>query len=395
MVTSRPVVRVEDATLARDDGPVRVTVSRLASPQAVADALASAGGRTVVDGDRLTAVTTPTRLVDAVGRSLGRADAEALDVVLREAIVAWHAPPPDLRAGGITLRCSQRPLVMGIVNVTPDSFSDGGRFYDGGHPETALTHARSLVAAGADLIDVGGESTRPGAEPVGLDEELARVVPVVGPLADQGVVVSVDTSKAEVARAAVEEGACIVNDVTAGRGDGSMLPEVASLRAGYIVMHMRGEPRTMQRDPRYEDVVAEVFEFLAEAAQAAVAAGIQPERIAIDPGIGFGKSLEHNVSLLRRLRELTSLGRPVLLGASRKSFIGRVGGGEETDDRLSGSLAAAVIGVMNGAAIVRVHDVAATTRALALADAVAGPSRDADDAQTGGDQTGDATAPRR
>ncbi|MBW3662609.1 MAG: dihydropteroate synthase [Actinobacteria bacterium] len=261
---------------------------------------------------------------------------------------------------------------MGVVNVTPDSFSDGGVLFDpDGDFKAAIEHARELVAAGAQVIDVGGESTRPGADPVPEAEELRRVMPVVEALASDGIMVSVDTSKAQVARTAVEGGAALVNDISAGALDGLMLPTVAELGVPYVAMHMRGTPRTMQRDPRYADVVGEVFDFLAETVERAAHVGIDRNRVIVDPGIGFGKTVDHNLALLRSLRDFTSLGRPVLVGTSRKSFLGRITGVEEPAERLIGSVVSAAHAALCGAAIVRVHDVAETVRALRLTHAIA------------------------
>jgi dihydropteroate synthase len=257
---------------------------------------------------------------------------------------------------------------MGVVNVTPDSFSDGGLFLE---PEAAIAHGEQLVRDGADILDVGGESTRPGAEPVSAPEELARTQPVVADLEGLGHTVSIDTSKAVVAQAALEAGAAIVNDVTALRGDPEMAALCAEREATVILMHMPGTPQTMQDDPRYEDVVDEVKAFLAERVEAAVAAGIEEEKIWIDPGIGFGKTVEHNLELLRRLGELRSLGRPLVVGASRKSFIGKIDG-SDVDDRIGGSVAAATLAAAEGADVLRVHDVAETAQALRLAAAVLG-----------------------
>ena len=261
--------------------------------------------------------------------------------------------------------------LMGIVNVTPDSFSDGGLYLD---PAKATLHGRELAAAGADWLDVGGESTRPGSEGVSLDEELERVMPVVEALAGAegpGVPVSIDTSKAEVARRAVAAGARMINDVTALRGDPEMPAVCAESGAEVCLMHMLGEPRTMQEDPRYDDVVADVRDFLAERMQAAVAAGVAEDRIVLDPGIGFGKTLEHNLALLRGLPQLAELGRPLLVGPSRKRFIGELSGADaEADDRLPGTIAACIASAQRGAAILRVHDVASVRQALAVAGAI-------------------------
>jgi dihydropteroate synthase len=267
-----------------------------------------------------------------------------------------------------TLTLGERTLVMGVVNVTPDSFSDGGLFLGAAD---AVRHGARLVDEGADLLDVGGESTRPGAEPVDVQEELRRVIPVIEGLAKAvpETPVSVDTRKPAVARAALDAGARIVNDVTAAR-DGAMFEVVGGSDAGIVLMHMLGDPRTMQDDPRYEDVVAEVHEYLRERIEAAVFAGIPEERVCIDPGIGFGKNVEHNLALIRSIPALRTLGAAVLVGASRKRFIGTLAGTEEPSERLEGSLAAAVLAASLGADIVRVHDVTATVRALKVADAV-------------------------
>jgi len=268
---------------------------------------------------------------------------------------------------------------MGVVNVTPDSFSDGGRFVEAGD---AVAQGLALVGAGADLLDVGGESTRPGADPVDEAEELRRVVPVVGGLADAGVPLSVDTTKAAVAAAALDAGATIVNDVSAGRLDPAMLPLVADRGAGVVLMHMRGEPRTMQDAPAYDDVVGDVGSFLGERLAAAHSAGIDPGACCADPGIGFGKTLEHNLVLLARLRELVAgLDAPVLVGTSRKRFLGAVlrdvageVGEPPPDRRDDATLATVVWALEQGARVVRVHDVRPAARAVALLGAM----RDAD-----------------
>jgi dihydropteroate synthase len=258
-------------------------------------------------------------------------------------------------------------LVMGIVNVTPDSFSDGGQFH---RTEAAVAHAEQLVAEGADLLDIGGESTRPDAAPVDEAEELARVVPVIRELARRNFgPISVDTMKPAVARAALEAGAALVNDVAANRADDAMWRIVAESGAGYIAMHMQGEPRTMQLQPGYADVVAEVDAFFGERLERLAAAGVKAEQVALDPGIGFGKTLEHNLQLLGRLDALRNRRRPLLVGISRKSFIGRLTGASVAD-RLPGSLAGACWAVGLGAAIVRTHDVAASRQALRLTDAL-------------------------
>ncbi|MBC7092546.1 dihydropteroate synthase [Candidatus Bipolaricaulota bacterium] len=257
-----------------------------------------------------------------------------------------------------------RVLVVGVVNVTPDSFSDGGRFFD---PDAAAAHALRLAKEGADLVDIGGESSRPGAEPVPAEEELRRVLPVIERLRGRlGVPMSVDTTKAAVAEAALQAGAQIVNDISALRADPGMARVVAGHGALVVLMHMQGTPRTMQLAPHYQDVVREVRSFLAERIEAAAAVGIDRDLVAVDPGIGFGKTVEHNLDLLRRLDELGELGRPILVGPSRKSFLGAVLG-LPVAERLEATLAACAVAVARGADMVRVHDVAPVRRAVDLA----------------------------
>jgi dihydropteroate synthase len=257
---------------------------------------------------------------------------------------------------------------MGVVNVTPDSFSDGGRHLD---PEDAIAAARRMASEGAAIVDIGGESTRPGSEGVSLDEELRRVLPVLEGL--DGVPVSIDTSKAEVARRALDLGAELVNDVTALRADPELAGVVAGADAYLCLMHMLGEPRTMQADPRYGDVAADVAAFLEERLAFAISAGVPEQRICLDPGIGFGKTVEHNFELIRRLDVLLALGRPVVVGFSRKRSLGRLlGNPEATAGPLSASLAAAILAYEHGATILRVHDVREHVEALAVAQAVAG-----------------------
>jgi len=259
------------------------------------------------------------------------------------------------------------PCVMGIVNVTPDSFSDGGLHAD---TDSAVAHGLLLADEGAAILDIGGESTRPGSLPVPLDEELARVVPVIERLAAATpALLSIDTTKAAVARAALDAGATIVNDVTALRGDAAMAALVAERGCPVCLMHMLGEPRTMQDDPRYDDVVAEVAAFLEERLTAAVAAGVREEQVLLDPGIGFVKTVQHNLLLLAHLDRLTALGRPLVLGASRKRFIGTLLGAEPRE-RTSGTVATTVLGLARGAAVVRVHDVRPNVEALRVAQAV-------------------------
>jgi dihydropteroate synthase len=260
--------------------------------------------------------------------------------------------------------------VMGVVNVTPDSFSDGGEWLD---PATAVAHGRALAAEGAAILDIGGESTRPGAEPVGAGEELRRVLPVLAGLRGVEARLSIDTSKLEVAQAAVDAGATYVNDVTAFRQDPELAGLVADRRCDCCLMHMLGDPRTMQRDPRYADVVDSVKAFLEERLEFAVREGVREDRIHLDPGIGFGKTVEHNLTLLRRLPEIVALGRPVVMGTSRKAFLGRLTGREDPHDRVAATIATNVLGFERGARIFRVHDVEPTVDALKVAAATLAP----------------------
>ncbi len=257
------------------------------------------------------------------------------------------------------------PVVMGVVNVTPDSFSDGGAWLD---PGAAVAHGHDLARQGAGILDIGGESTRPGAEPVDTAEELRRVVPVLVGLAEAGPRLSIDTSKALVAEAALQAGATIVNDVTALRGDPDMAALLAQQDCDVCVMHMLGEPRTMQRDPRYDDVVDDVKAFLTERLEYAVGQGIAEERIWLDPGIGFGKTIEHNLALLQRLDELVALGRPLVVGTSRKSFLGKITGRGPLE-RVPATIATNVLALAAGARVFRVHDVAEARDALLVAAA--------------------------
>jgi dihydropteroate synthase len=278
----------------------------------------------------------------------------------------------EWRCGARSLPLGERTLVMGIVNVTPDSFSDGGMFDD---TDAAVKHGLRLLEDGADLLDVGGESTRPGSDPVSAQEERARVLPVL-----QGIrrgapnaVLSIDTRKAEVAREALGAGADVVNDIAAG-ADPEMFRAVADAGAGMVLMHMQGEPKTMQHEPRYDDVVTEVRTFLDDRIEAAVSAGIGRDQLSVDPGIGFGKRLEHNVELLRAVGSFRELDAAVLAGVSRKRFLGELSGVDDPAERLEGTLAAVVWCAAQGVDVVRVHDVAQTVRALAVVDAI---SRDA------------------
>lgn len=269
-----------------------------------------------------------------------------------------------LRFAGLAL---DQPRIMGIVNVTPDSFSDGGHYAE---TDAAIAHGRRLREEGAAILDIGGESTRPGAAPLAPEAEMARVIPVIRALAGDGALVSVDTRRAVVMRAAIEAGARIVNDVTALTGDADSLGVVRDSGASVVLMHMLGDPQTMQKDPTYKDVVEDIRAYLVMRAAACRAAGIASERIAVDPGIGFGKTVEHNLRLLARLDRFLTLDVALLVGASRKSFIGKLSRGEAASERVSGSVAAALAAISRGAHIVRVHDVAATRQALAVWQAV-------------------------
>ncbi len=291
---------------------------------------------------------------------------------LQNVVPAVHWKCRDAR-----IRLGLRPLVMGVLNVTPDSFSDGGRYAD---PAAAVARAMEMVAEGADILDIGGESSRPGARPVPEAEERARVTPVVRAIAERlpdmaavrpwgQVLISVDTRKAGVAEAAMDAGAAIINDISALTADQAMIAVARRYGAGVVLMHMQGTPETMQTAPHYEDAAREVAGWLAARRQAVEEAGLDPETLALDPGIGFGKNLEHNLQLLAGLERLRAEGRPVVIGVSRKSFIGRLTG-RETGDRLAGSLAALVFAVLRGARVARVHDVRETVDALRVLTAL-------------------------
>jgi dihydropteroate synthase len=308
----------------------------------------------VRDGELLRETAAPFGDVLAWSAAEGPLVADHVDALLA------HLGKARPAFAGLSL---DRPRVMGIVNVTPDSFSDGGRFYD---TEAAIAQGMRLHEAGADILDVGGESTRPGAERVGADEEMRRTLPVVRALADRGAVVSIDTRHAAVMGAAVECGAAIINDVTALEGDPQSLSVVAKSGAAVVLMHMQGEPQAMQHDPRYAFAPLDIYDYLGRRLAACRTAGIPDERLCIDPGIGFGKTVEHNLQILARLGLYHGLGVPLLLGVSRKSFIGKLSRGEPAGDRLAGSLTAALLGLGQGAQILRVHDVAETVQAVAV-----------------------------
>ncbi len=273
------------------------------------------------------------------------------------------------KIGGREIDLSRRGLIMGVLNVTPDSFSDGGEFLA---TEVAVKHGVAMARGGAEIIDIGGESTRPGATPVPPNEEMDRVLPVVQQLAKSVLVhISIDTSKAAVARAAIEAGAAIINDVTGGRGDKGMWPLVAKRGAAFIVMHMQGTPRTMQQAPVYHDVVVEVADFFRQQYACAIKFGVDPMTLAFDPGIGFGKTLEHNLSLLKNLPRLRVNDRPLVVGVSRKSFLGKISGHNgSVQDRLWPTVAFTSLLRMNGADVLRVHDVEENVEALRVADAL-------------------------
>jgi dihydropteroate synthase len=369
-------VRIEDAGLG-PDAQVRLVVSGVSGLRTLQRTWASSGAALEARGVRLAATTTAQALARAAGRALRQEEAVALEEALHGAIGSWQGPaPPVPLPDGRTLDLGVRPAIAGVVNVTDDSFSDGGRLYPDGHPGAAIAFAESLLGEGADLLDIGGESSRPGAAPVERDEELRRVLPVVERLAAQGAVCSIDTTKAEVARAALDAGATIVNDVSGAR-DPRLLGVVAERGAAYVLMHTRATPADMQRHTDYDDVVAEVYEFLSDGLRRCRGAGIAAGCVLVDPGIGFAKTAVHNLDLLRALRQFRGLGRPVLVGASRKSFLGPLSAAPRaarpagTDDRLEASLACAALAVEAGAAVLRVHDVRPTLRAARTARAIA------------------------
>ena len=298
-------------------------------------------------------------LADEIGKAI---EAYGRPVPL---IPADEKLPDRLRSFYSALR--ERTLVMGILNVTPDSFSDGGLYRD---TEAAIEHGVRMAADGADVIDVGGESSRPGAEPVPLEEELSRVIPVIRALAERvEAPISIDTYKPEVARAALDAGASVINDIT-GLADPDIRALAAERKVPAVIMHMKGTPRTMQENPVYEDLISDIMQFLRERAGEAVAAGLPEEFLIVDPGIGFGKTVEHNLEIIRKLGDFKSLGLPILIGTSRKAFIGKVLGGLSPTERLEGTAAAVALSIANGANIVRVHDVKEMVRVARMTDAV-------------------------
>ncbi|MEP7014576.1 MAG: dihydropteroate synthase [Verrucomicrobiota bacterium] len=272
------------------------------------------------------------------------------------------------KIAGRVIDLSRHGLIMGVLNVTPDSFSDGGKHFE---PKMAIEHGLKMVTEGADIIDIGGESTRPGAEPVGAKEELRRVIPVIEELrGNVDSLISIDTSKADVARAAIKAGASIVNDVTAGCGDANMMPLMAETQAAFVLMHMLGNPQTMQIEPRYDDIISEVANFFRQQYERALECGIDPMAIAFDPGIGFGKTLAHNLELLGNLERLRVHERPLVVGVSRKSFLSKLIGSAEMNDRLAPTVAATALLRANGANVLRVHDVRENVSALRLTESV-------------------------
>ena len=323
-------------------------------------------------------MTDPARPAGALPIAGGWCWFDRIEVLSRgkaaEIIPAIEAPQSVLHAiasprADISGLSMAEPQVMGILNVTPDSFSDGGRYID---PESALTQAQSMIREGATIIDVGGESTRPGAAVVPVEEETARVAQVVDTLAKGGVCVSIDTRKAPVAAKAAELGAKILNDVSAMSYDPAMAEVAAATGLPICLMHAQGTPETMQADPRYDDVVLDVYDYLAERIEVALAAGIKRTQIIVDPGIGFGKTLQHNLALLRRMSIFHSLGCPILLGASRKRFIGEISGAQDAAERMAGSVSVALDGIRQGVQIVRVHDTLHTRQAISLQTALFG-----------------------
>ena len=366
----RLFAQLDGAPASREPFPLPSRALRFPAPAPPAPDLAPAlpPGVVWIAGKDEWLIAGPShRLREAAHRWRCPAGSELVELLDR-----YEAPPPPLRLadGRLLGKDPRHTLVMGVLNVTPDSFSDGGRHLD---PAAALEAASRMIGEGADILDVGGESTRPGSKAPSTEEELARVVPVIARIAElhPELPVSVDTRRAAVAAAALDAGAAIVNDVSA-LGDPAMAPLLAERGCPVVLMHMRGTPETMQDETRYADAAGEILDHLAEVAARARSAGVASDRLCVDPGIGFGKSATTNEELLRLGAVFRSLGYPVLVGASRKSFIGRRTGVEVAAERLAGSLAAAVIAAREGARIVRVHDVAETRQALALADAVAG-----------------------
>ncbi|MGD0114128.1 MAG: dihydropteroate synthase [Armatimonadota bacterium] len=346
---------------------------KLEDAQALRKAAAEAGGLAVMTrpagrqdpGRADVVVMAPTEKLSAVADGLGGETGERM----RAAMAGFFAPVQRvLRCRGRDLALGAKTLVMGIINVTPDSFSGDGL---GGNTAAAIAQGTQMVADGADILDVGGESTRPGADPVSIEDEIARVLPVIGGLTREvDVPISIDTYKCSVAAAALAKGASIVNDISGLRFDTNMANAAAEAGAAVIAMHIRGTPRDMQKDPKYDDVIGEISEYLEESIALAEAAGLTRDRIVVDPGFGFGKTLEHNLELLRRLREFRSLGCAVMIGTSRKSSIGKLLGDAPADERIMGTAATVALAIAAGADIVRVHDVKEMVQVARVADAV-------------------------
>lgn len=368
-----------ESFLARTD-MVAVALENVAGPEAqvLKRAMLDAGGDVNVcpspseygpDACTVVLIGSRNQFRALLGRLAGAPPAAAIGREIGRALDAYGRTHFTIRMGSRRLAVGPQPAVMGIVNVTPDSFSDGGLCLES---SSAVAHAERLVAEGADLIDVGGESTRPGSDPVPEDEELARVLPVVETLASRvDVAISIDTRHARVAREAVAAGACLVNDVTGLRGDPDMAAVVAETGAGVAIMHMLGDPKTMQDHPHYDHLMADVCRYLRHGMQAAADAGVPEDSILVDPGIGFGKTIEHNLEILARLGQLRTLGVPILVGPSRKRFIGEVAGVEAPSERTYGTAAACCLAQAAGALVLRVHDVREVRQALAVAAAIA------------------------
>lgn len=367
------VVRIVDAGLG-PGAPSRLVVSGVPDAAALQAAWASSGASIERRGDRLLATSTVRALTRAAGRSLDRTTARQLIEEVEQAVARWRAPTPPLVTSRGVIDLDERAAIMGVLNVTPDSFFDGGAVFPDGHPTAAVDVGEHLVHEGAAVIDVGGESTRPGAQAVAPDVECARVLPVVAELAARGHLVSIDTRRASTARAALGVGAAIVNDVS-GAADDALLAAVAEHDATYVLMHSRATPDVMAQHATYDDVVPEVYEFLARGLERCRRAGVDEQRIVVDPGIGFAKTTEHNIRLLAALRQLRGLGRPVLVGASRKSFLGVLTSSEGPADRLEASLAVAALAIAAGVGMLRVHDVGPTARVVATASAIARAAR--------------------
>lgn len=353
--------------------PAYLRPEGLLSGPAAADAVGAGTARPLAGGPlAYSAIALVRRGVGGAEETLFSLDRFVDEAANCPAVAAWLAAVEERRPQLVPGLKADRPLIMGVVNVTPDSFSDGGELVDAA---AAIDHGHRLLADGADLLDIGGESTRPGAEPVPVETELRRVLPVVEALASSGVVVSIDTRRAEVMRAAIAAGARIVNDVTALRGDPGAIAAVVEGGVGVVLMHMQGEPRTMQREPRYRHAPTEIYDFLGERVEACIAAGVPPARIAVDPGYGFGKTVAHNLEIVRDLPLLLGLGVAVAIGLSRKSSLGAIAGVTDPKERLPASLAAAVVAAGRGAGMLRVHDVAATRQTVAVWSALAGHER--------------------